>query len=243
MIIVKKNWWKEYFNGVYLITDARSVCDGSLTSREVDLIESLLGLNKDDRILDLFGGQGRHSLELARRGYRKLTVVDWSGYLIKEGKKTARSEDKKIHFLKKDARATGLKAQSFSVAVVMANSFGYFDKEADDLRVLKEIKRLLSKGGRLLLDLADSGYVKRNLVPFSRHEANKDITVTRNRELTRGLIRVREVVTSREKGVIRDGSYSERIYSAGKITSLLKSLGYKKIAIYKGVSLHKIKKD
>lgn len=243
MIDVKKDWWKDYFNEIYLITDGRSVCDEVLTRREADLIEKLLDLNKDDRVLDLFGGQGRHSLELAKRGYRDLTVLDYSPYLIKTGKKSARTQNLKIKFYRKDARFTGLKSKTFSVILVMASSFGYFQDEKDDIRVLKEIKRLLKEGGKLLLDLTDADYIKDNLDPLSSHEAGEDIIVCRRRALKEDLMKVKEIVISKKTGLIRDGSYSERLYTDRKITNILKDLGYKDISIHKGISLHKQKKD
>ena len=97
MIKVKKDWRKDFFNHIYLITDARSVCDVELTCREIDLLEKTLNLKKTDRILDLFGGQGRHSIELAKRGYRNLSVLDYSNYLINLGKRLARKMKQKIN--------------------------------------------------------------------------------------------------------------------------------------------------
>lgn len=243
MITVEKDWWKDYFNDVYLITDARSISDEALTRRETDLIEKFLKLEKSDRILDLFGGQGRHSMELANRGYRDLTVLDYSPFLVKKGKESAKKEKRKIKFYRRDARSTKLKPKFFSAIFVMANSFGYFQDESDNIRVLKEIRRLLKKKGRLLLDLADADYVKRNLVPFSKHRASKDITVTRSRELDKDTIRVRETVISKKNGIIRDGFYCERLYTDKRIRKILAGLGFKDISIQRGVALHEKKQN
>ena len=38
MVEVNPEWWKTLFDDVYIITDARSVCDEELTCREVDFI-------------------------------------------------------------------------------------------------------------------------------------------------------------------------------------------------------------
>ena len=37
-INVDPEWWKTLFDEIYLKTDARSVCDNEISSREVDLI-------------------------------------------------------------------------------------------------------------------------------------------------------------------------------------------------------------
>ena len=60
----KPDWWKTLFDETYLITDARSVCDEALTCSEVDFLEQALGLEKSWPILDLCGGQGRHSRDI-----------------------------------------------------------------------------------------------------------------------------------------------------------------------------------
>ena len=55
MVGVDPDWWKTLFDEVYLITDARSVCDEQLTSREVDFLVHTLDLKKSWPILDLCG--------------------------------------------------------------------------------------------------------------------------------------------------------------------------------------------
>ena len=239
----RNDWWKDFFNKIYLITDARSICNPSLTRQEVGLLEEVLDLDKNDRILDLCGGYGRHSLELARRGYRDLTVLDFSNYLIRLGRKMARKAYLNIKFVRGDARFSGLKANDYSVIFIMANSFGYFQDQRENLLILKESHRLLKRGGRLLLDLTNPDYVRNNLKRLSWHEASKDVIVCRQRELKGNIIRAREIVISKKKGLIRDGCYCEQIYNRDRITRLLKGIGFKNLSIKKNISLHKDKRD
>jgi D-alanine-D-alanine ligase len=243
MIKVRKDWWKDFFNRFYLITDARSVCNTKLTCREVDFLEKILRLNKFDRILDLFGGQGRHSIELAKRGYRDLTVFDYSNYLINLGRKLAKKSNLKINFRQGDARSTGLASNDYSVIIVMANSFGYFPDERENLKVLREAYRLLKPKGRLLLDLANPVYVKNNLKPISWHRIGDDIDVFRKREIKRNLVKTREIAISQKKGLLRDGCYCERLYAKAGISQLLKKAGFKNIKIKSNLSLHKKRQD
>ena len=240
---VKKDWWKGFFNETYLITDARSVMDPDLTKREADLVEDLLRLNKSEKILDLCGGHGRHSIELAKRGYKDLTVLDYSDYLIKLGRRTAREIGADVRFICQDARDTKLKKADYATVFIMANSFGYSSSESDNTRLLKETHRVLKSGGRLLLDLADPDYVRENLKPVSWHEASEDIIVCRKRELKNDIIRAREIVVSKKKGLIRDGRYCERLYAEDKISRVLKEIGFKDVAVRKEISLHKKKTD
>ena len=242
-IKIKKDWWKNFFNAVYLVTDARSVCNKALTRKETTVIEKNLKLDRKDNILDLCGGQGRHSIELAKRGYNNITVLDYSSYLIRLGKESSGKSGLSIKFLKRDARSTGLPDSSYSVVFIMANSFGYFPNETDNSRILKESYRVLRKGGKLLLDLTDPKHARNNLTPFSLHEANDDILVLRRRQLDGKVIKAREIVLSKKNGLVKDGVYCERIYAKPEIKSLLKKAGFRNIIVKNNVSLHKKQKD
>jgi D-alanine-D-alanine ligase len=68
---VHPEWWRNIFNYLYLKTDADVVDDQNITRQEVDLLCEAFKLAPEDRILDLCCGQGRHALELARRGFKK----------------------------------------------------------------------------------------------------------------------------------------------------------------------------
>ncbi len=55
----------------------------------------------------------------------------------------------------------------FEATVNLFTSFGYFSDEADNSRVLKEIRRVLKKDGRFLIDFLNPTYIEANLVPRS----------------------------------------------------------------------------
>src|SRR5580700_4004488 len=57
-------WWRTLFNSLYLETDGDIVENDRNTEQEVDLLIRSAGIERNDRILDLCCGQGRHSLEL-----------------------------------------------------------------------------------------------------------------------------------------------------------------------------------
>ncbi|MGD8955522.1 MAG: class I SAM-dependent methyltransferase, partial [Desulfobacterales bacterium] len=88
-IDVDPDWWKTLFDEVYLVTDARSVGDDDITRQEIDIFLALVPMQSDDRILDLCGGHGRHTLELCRRGFHDCTVLDYSQPLLDIGARVA----------------------------------------------------------------------------------------------------------------------------------------------------------
>lgn len=238
-----QDWWKTLFDETYLVTDARTVCDDSLTCREVDFLEEILQLETSWPILDLCGGQGRHALELSRRGFVDVTVLDFSEHLISEGRERAQREGLNTQFVQMDARNTGLEDWRFRVVMVMASSLGYFEEESQNKQILKEAFRLLAPSGILLLDLPNRDYVIENFVPQSWHEPNEQILVCRQRMLGEDIVYSRELVISKIDGLVRDTCYCTRLYSPEKITELLYSVGFQIVRLEKEFVTHEKKMD
>jgi D-alanine-D-alanine ligase len=223
---VDPDWWKNLFDELYLQTDARSVCNQEMTAREVDFLEHFLGLNKSASVLDLCGGQGRHALELSRRGFLDVTVLDYSSYLINLGIEKAIEANLNTEFVQGDARDTGLPGQKFDFIIVMASSFGYFPDEDENKKILGEAFRLLMSQGTLLLDLPDRDHAMKNFKPASSHRVNGDLTVNRTRQLGDDIIYSREALISEREGCIRESTYCIRLYSPDRIADLLTSTGF-----------------
>jgi D-alanine-D-alanine ligase len=223
---VNENWWKYIFDETYLLTDARSVCNDELTLQEVDFLEQTLLFDKSAPILDLCGGQGRHSLELSRRQFKNITVLDYSEYLLNLGKKIARQEQLNTVFIQCDARNIGFLEQIFRFIILMASSFGYFSKEKENQKILAEVFRILMPGGTVLLDLPNREYVLKNFKSSSSHKVNNDISAIRVRELGEDIIYSRETVISQSRGQIRENTYCTSLYSPEKISDLLYTAGF-----------------
>jgi D-alanine-D-alanine ligase len=230
---VRADWWRSIFNAIYLKTDGDVVDDPQITSKEVDAFSERLRLLPQDRILDLCCGQGRISLELARRGFSSVEGLDRSRYLIQKAKAQSKKESLNVRFREGDARKLPYQADTFDVVMIVGNSFGYFDTPSDDLRVLKEVLRVLKPWGRILIDVADGEYLKRRYQPRSWEWIDKNYFVCRERclSLDRQRLISREVVTHVEKGVIADQFYAERLYSRKNLEELFKGVGFSGITI------------
>ena len=242
-IKVDPDWWKTLFDEIYLKTDARSVCDQEISRREVDLICNLLPLERGHRILDMCGGQGRHSLELWERGYSDCTVLDYSPYLVDLGERTARERNCGVRFLQGDARNTGLPSRSFDHVLILGNSLGYLPDDEDDGRILSEAHRLLKPGSVLLIDITDGEKVISELNPNSWHEVDEDLVVCRRREYNGNRIRAREMVFSRQRGLLGDRSYAIRIYRPVEIETLVAGTGFVDIQVHRNFNPHENEGD
>ncbi len=231
---VKADWWRQIFNANYLRTDGDVVEDPNITKREIDLFLDTLAPGKESTILDLCCGQGRHTLELARRGYQNLFGLDRSHYLINRAKSIGKKEGLKVTFKEGDARKLPFPADKFDYVMIPGNSFGYFESSQDDDKVLQEVRRLLKPYGRLLVDITDGNYVRQNFQPRSWEWIDKKYFVCRERALSKDQQRLisREVITHVTKGVIADQFYAERLYSEESLRELLRGVGFVDIALH-----------
>ena len=242
-IHVDPDWWKTLFDDIYLITDARSVGDDDLTRREVDLFCELIPLEQKDRILDLCGGHGRHSLELSRRGFNGCTVMDYSQNLIDRGDETAIRLGLPVCFVCGDARQPIVHDACFHHVMILGNSLGYIEDAYSDAQILKESFRVLVPGGWILLDIADGNAIREKFSPNAWHEIGDDIVVCRQRELREDYICARELVIKKSGGLVRDRTYGMRLYDTRGITDLIKRCGFDKIRVITDFSPLEIQGD
>ncbi len=225
------DWWKTLFDEVYLLTDARSVCDHELTRREIELLSELLSFQEGCRVLDLCGGHGRHSLELARQGL-VCTVADYSQYLLDYGRSLANGLGHALEFKQADARNTGLSDSCFDHVIIMGNSLGYQAEPEADRQILAEAFRVLKKGGEVAVDVADGSAVRERFQPNAWHEIGEDVVVCRHRELNADRVTAREMVLSKSQGLVRDRTYSIRLYTPELLASLLSEAGFANVRIH-----------
>jgi len=221
-------WWRTLFNSLYLETDGDVVENDRNTDQEIDLLVKSVGLEPNDRILDLCCGQGRHVLELARRGFKNVTGIDRSRYLVRLARKRARQRGLGVSFHEGDARKFRAPDSSFHCVCILGNSFGYFDREEDDIAVLGAVKRALASGGTLVMDLTDGDWMRTHFETRSWEWIDQNHFVCRERGLAGDSERLisREVVVHAERGVIADQFYAERLYSRERIQTLLESVGF-----------------
>ncbi len=235
---VKKDWWKRIFNAYYLKTDGDVVDDQKITKSEVNYFTKIMNFQPEHHILDLCCGQGRHSIELASRGFKYIYGLDRSRYLIQKAKSNARKCGVSCSFREGDARKLPYNPDAFDSVIILGNSFGYFESINDDFTVLKEVFRVLIPWGKVLIDLTDGEYIKRNFQPRSWEWIDKDHFVCRERSLSLDKQKLisREVITHVNKGVLVDQFYSERLYSKNRITQLLKKVGFSDIIFHNSIT-------
>jgi D-alanine-D-alanine ligase len=230
---VRADWWRRIFNALYLKTDSDVVNDQVITSNEIDLFTRTLNFAPEAEILDLCCGQGRHTLELARRGFINVQGLDRSHYLIQRARAVAKKESLNLKFREGDARKLPHATDRFDVVMILGNSFGYFETIEDDLRVLREVFRVLKPSGQLLIDVSDGEYLKAHFEARTWEWLDKKHYVCRERSLSADGQRMisREIITNAEKGVLADQFYAERLYTREGLISLIETAGFSQITV------------
>ncbi len=224
-------WWRKLFNALYVKTDGDVVENSENTRRDVDFILAAAPVQAHSQILDLCCGQGRHCIELARRGFKNVTGVDRSRYLVRLAKKRAQAERLQTVFKEGDARNPRLPETSFDCVAIMGNSFGYFSNKQDDEKVLLAVGKILRPSGQLVLDITDGAYMADHFERRSWEWIDEHHFVCRERSLSGDRERLisREVIVHDELGVIADQFYAERLYTRESIGKLMEKTGFRNV--------------
>jgi SAM-dependent methyltransferase len=169
------DWWNSFFDdsygrlGLEIIEDER-------TLREVDFIIEALGLKKQERILDLCCGMGRHALELARRGFTGVTGLDLTEQYLKKAREIKTKEDLNVRFLNGDMRVIPFERE-FDAVYNYFTSFGFFPEEKDNLEVIASVARSLKPGGRFLIETIHRDHMVKNFVRQGWYEKNGEFVL------------------------------------------------------------------
>ena len=115
---------------------------------EVDFLSTLIQ-HKKHWILDLMCGNGRHSLELAKRGY-SVTAIDNLDYYIEEINSKAVSLGVQIDTRTQSALEMKLERE-YNLALIMGNSFQFFD-QSQLIILLKRVSNHMPTGGMLVIN-------------------------------------------------------------------------------------------
>jgi SAM-dependent methyltransferase len=218
-------WYREFFDDLYLRV-YQPLEAPEQVRREVDFIVKALDLPAGAKVLDLCCGQGRHSLELARRGFQ-VVGVDLSEALLYAARKRAESEGLSVTFLHCDMREIDF-ADEFDAVINMFTSFGYLESEAEDEKVLGKVAQSLKSGGKFLLDVVNRDRLVRDFQAREWHAADEGWLVLEERTFDHlsGRMETRWVCVARD-GVRYERLSSVRLYTASELRTMLERAGLK----------------
>ncbi len=224
-------WFKDWFGRDYLeLYQHRS---DEEASRQVEFILSTLPSSAaNGRILDIACGRGRHVVQLARRN-RLVWGVDLSSEALQLAGQTIHDENLSALVIRGDMRALPFLRDTFSVVLSMFTSFGYFDDDATHGALLAEWRRVLVKGGFLVIDYLNREHLLQSLVPISTRQT-ADREIIEHRSLSSDSKRIEKEIQIRplsggETSYFRE---SVRLYASAEMTEMLQKNGFQKIVRY-----------
>lgn len=158
-------WYESAFQHDYLERYRKR--DQAQADAEVETVTSRIPLNAVGPVLDLCCGGGRHLRPLREQSVDAYGV-DLSAPLLEEARRRAAGVDRG-RFARADMRALPF-GPCFGAVLSFFTSFGYFENESENDRVLAEVSRVLVSGGIFMLDLMDRETTVRDLIPESQRQ-------------------------------------------------------------------------
>ncbi len=196
---------------------------------EVENVVRLLKIRKNDRILDLSCGTGRHSLELARLGF-DVVGVDRTTSFIEKAKQEAEKSNLKVEFVVGDMREYH-QPNTFNIVLNLFGSFGYFEDPEDDRQVVRNMYASLCSGGRFLIETMGKEITARR---FQERDWSEDgdtlVLAERKPHQNWGRIQTRWIVIKDNQRF--EHTVSVRSYSAVELSSLMSDCGLAKVQVY-----------
>jgi SAM-dependent methyltransferase len=154
-----QDWFKFFHAGIA----------GARTTQEVDFVCHCAPLPDFHKVLDLCCGMGRHARALANRGY-SVTGVERDAAAIAKARELAGGPT----YLHTDVRDYQPASPEYDLAIVMSQSFGYFDA-VTNRDLLRRLGAGVREGGQVILDLWNPEF-------FVSHQGE------RNLELPAGIV-------------------------------------------------------
>ena len=196
---------------------------------EVDSVLQFAGLDQGD-VLDLACGPGRHSVALAKRGFR-VTGVDLSAFLLGKAKQRARTQDVDLEWIQEDMRRF-VRPEAFDLALSLFTSFGYFESKDDDRKVLRNIRKSLRTGGTLIMEIAGREALARRFHPTTSKELDDGRLLVERHEVVDDWTRIRNQWIVIEDGTATSFKFDVTVYSGQELKNMLFDAGFADVKLY-----------
>ncbi|MFW6083556.1 MAG: class I SAM-dependent methyltransferase [Thermoplasmatota archaeon] len=198
-------------------------------TKEIEDIIELLDLNPSMDVLDLCCGYGRHSIELAKRGFN-VTGVDLTEHYLEHAKKRAEEEDLDIEFVHDDMREFK-RDEEFDVTLNLFTSFGYFEDESENVKVLENVYESLKPHGKFVLDVMGKEIIAR-IFKEKDWKETEDGFVLMERSVERDWTWLKNRRIEIKDGDKTEIEFSHWLYTAKELKEMLEEVGFESVESY-----------
>ena len=206
------------------------------TVSEVDRFMTMLRPRGNERVLDLGCGTGRHSLELARRGF-SVVGVELLAANVEVGREAAAAQSLNAEFIQADLRELELEEEFDIVATFNDGGIGYFESEAENLRTFEVIARALRHGGRHLAQTPNRLHAEKHMPVKTWILGSESVELTDHRWNAKNS-RLEGTAASIWFGEVFEKldpiPYSSRLYLVEELQDIYTSLGMKLTNTFRG---------
>ncbi len=197
---------------------------------DIEATVALLGIEPGANVLDLCCGVGRHSIELARLGYR-VTAVDRTQAYLNQASSRAEAEGLTVEFVRADMREFCREA-AYDAVVNLYTSFGYFEDIEEDRRVACNVHRSLVPGGAFVIEMMGKEVLARIYQARDWTEMDDGTLMLQERTLSQDWSWMENRWIFIVDGVRTEFLLSHRIYSAAELKGLLAGCGFAETNAY-----------
>jgi SAM-dependent methyltransferase len=167
--MTEKTNWETFFDAHAPVYDENVFTKN--TVKEVDFLLEELGLAPGSSILDVGCGTGRHSIELAKRGYA-LTGLDLSSEMLAQAAAKAEAEGVHVDWIQSDAARFSL-PRKFDAAIGLCEGGCGLLGQGDD--PIDQPLAILSNVSRCLKPRAKALFTVLNAAAMIRKYGNEDV--------------------------------------------------------------------
>ena len=226
-------WYKGAFGLAYL--DLYAHRDDAEAQKDIRRIIELISPPADEPLLDLGCGAGRHLCALRDMGFSQLVGLDLSQELLDVAAQRLADPvtgdlDKRVQLIRADMRDIP-QVGYFATVLSLFTSFGYFDEDDENKRVLAAAHRALKSDGTFLIDYMNRDHVIAHLVAYDEKVLG-DRQIRNTRSLTANARRVEKTTVIVRGDVEHEFHESVRLYSADEMVDMLKEVGFERIQRY-----------
>jgi SAM-dependent methyltransferase len=218
-----EEFWCEFYS--YMFPAERF----SAAKDEASQVEALTKCS-GGRLLDLCCGPGRHAVQFAARGFQ-VTGVDRSAFLLGQARQHASEAGVSIEWVMEDMR-TFSRPATFNLACSLFTSFGYFENEQDDLRVLRNIHESLKNTGALVIEVLGKERLARIWQSAVCTQLDDGSLVVQRPRLQDDCSRVHSDWTLIRDGRARNFTFEYNIYSGRELKDRLLSCGFQQVQLF-----------
>ena len=204
------------------------------TKKDVDVLQKILNLTGNERILDIACGFGRHSLELAARGFQ-VVGIDIADELINCAREKAKQSQLRIEFICSDLRNLSFSEKFDVILNLYDGAIGYLENEIENNKVFELIASSLKYGGKHIMHIPNPGYARKYFPQRTWREADKMIELIENTWNPETHIMVEAIYPVMYGDIFEElqPSYeSKRIYEVEEIEAILKKINMRILHIF-----------